>query len=580
MVALLWLAPAAAGQNRACPGGLVGEITIENHSVFDLADEDSQGRLRWAYRLANRLHVATRPEVIRRELLFEAGDCHDPRLLAESERVLRTAPFIADAEITSLRRPDGSHHVTVTTRDEWSLRVEGRLESGGGTKITGFSVQEQNLMGTGRQVAAFYRERFGEETYGVSFATPQLLSSRLRLRGEVGKTQVGFLAGGSLAYPFTGPTGRWAYRLEARHHDRFFEFIARGDSGLVSVLFPERRRSLNAGAVRRFGSLERQTFLGAGISTEWIAYPDSARLSPGTPPVPGYGDLLDTLSLGMDSIASVRALLLAGQRNIRYVRRRGFDAVRGMEDVRLGAEAAFGLGRSVRAFSSGDDISAELGLFAAGEPFSGLMNGFRLFVEGKRNYDTPPESPEWQDVFTQAEAWAYWRPSSDSRHTWTVSARAMGGWNTRVPFQLTLGGGAGMRGRPRHLHPAGQRAVFSLEQRSYLGWPFPHLFDLGGVVFVDLGRAWAGDVPYGTDSPWEVDAGLGLRLAFPPGSRRTYRLDVGFPLTGGGSPVFTVGTEQAIGRRPAEAPQMWRSSRRTLTTSDFVYPDDLSDPDR
>jgi len=65
----------------------------------------------------------------------------------------------------------------------------------------------------------------------------------------------------------------------------------------------------------------------------------------------------------------------------------------------------------------------------------------------------------------------------------------------------------------------------------YWGWPWRESLDLGSTVFVDVGRMWPGDAPYGRDSGWRTTVGFGLRSSLPPGSRTTYRIDVAFPVT-------------------------------------------------
>jgi hypothetical protein len=49
-------------------------------------------------------------------------------------------------------------------------------------------------------------------------------------------------------------------------------------------------------------------------------------------------------------------------------------------------------------------------------------------------------------------------------------------------------------------------------------------------VFVDFGRIWPGDAPYGEDSGWRTSLGFGLRASFPAGSRTTYRVDIAMPV--------------------------------------------------
>ncbi|HEX7239698.1 MAG TPA: hypothetical protein VF263_05505, partial [Longimicrobiaceae bacterium] len=577
--ALLGAAPRAASGTETgpavCPSGIISQIFVDNHAVFDPTDSDLDPRFAWAYGFANRLHVATREPVIRREILFREGDCYAPDVLLDSERTLRSTRFIADADIYGIRQPDGSYHVIVDTDDEWSTRLEPRVDSRGGG-LRGLELREDNLLGSGQQVAAYWGQQYGELTLGASYSTPQLLGTSVDAEVAVGKTSNGSLLSQSLAYPFRGENGRWALRQRFEHEDRYFEYRAETeDGGVVRVLYPESRRSMDVGAVFRLGRRGNLTLFGAALAGEWLRYPGGTRFASEKERTEHNLPLLGPPGASFDSVSSLRLVFLAGQRNVYFVRRSALDAVRGTEDVRLGAEAEVAIGRSVEAFSTDDDLALDLGLFLATELPGGVLSGMRVLLEGKRGYGAPVGSWEWSNLFGQVEAWTYWRPSQESRHTLVAAVEAAGGWRTTVPFQLTLGNRSGLRGFPRHAAVGARRGVLSLEDRVYLGWPYPQLFDLGAVGFVDVGRSWAGGAMYGTDSPWQASVGTGLRLAFPPGSRRTYRVDVAFPVTGGGGirdAVFSVGVGQAIGRDLRDDPQIRRSSRRLLSASLFSYP--------
>jgi hypothetical protein len=560
--------PVAAGAE--CRHGRISEVWIDNHSVFDLTDPNRSPRFDWAFRLANRLHIRTREDVIRRELVFDVGDCYEPPLLRESERVLRASNFIAEVDIFGVEQPDGSYHVIVDTRDEWSTRVEPRTGPGTGLQLTGISIREDNLLGTGRQASAFYLEDQATRIYGISYHDPQLFATRWQAGFAVGRTPLGGFFRESVVYPFVGETGRFAFRHHIEHHDRYFGFIVREEGRLAEVLMPERRRSFDVGGAVRFGPRGRLTLLGAMLTGEWMSYPAPPRAS--DPSRPGADSLLLPFVAGFDSVADVRAVALLGQRNVRFIRQRALDTVHGVEDVRLGVEVELGLGSSLGGLSAGKDLSIDLGAFLAGEIAGGLIGGTRLVVEGRRNYEAPADEPEWDDVFGQFDAWTYWRRTPESRHTWVATLAASGGWNSRIPFQLTLGGATGLRGQPFHLAAGARRAVVSLEGRSYWGWPHPELFDLGSSVFVDVGRLWAGSVPFGVDTGLHANVGVGLRAAFPPGSQNTYRIDVAAPVGGGigfSDLVFSVGVGQTVGRSPRHDPELFRTSRRGPATSLF-----------
>jgi hypothetical protein len=200
----------------------------------------------------------------------------------------------------------------------------------------------------------------------------------------------------------------------------------------------------------------------------------------------------------------------------------------------------------------------------------------RAVGDGQRLYDAPPGSSEWRNLFAQADVWAYWRPGEESRHTVVLAAAGDAGWRTTLPFQLTVGSRVGLRGFARHVAVGERRVVGTLEHRAFLGWPFPRLFDLGTAAFVDVGKIWSGGDPYARPTPLFASVGGGLRLAFPPGSRRTYRLDLAFPLAPDFRPVqleVSFGVGQAVGRRAVEDdPQLRRSSRRALSASALSFP--------
>src|SRR5689334_19541451 len=98
---LAGLAPLAAAAQDKLPsfdeleqdGALIGEIRVETEDVFDLSDPHEN---KYLYRLANRLHVTTRPWLIRRLLLFKTGDQVSHRVINETERVIRASASVYD----------------------------------------------------------------------------------------------------------------------------------------------------------------------------------------------------------------------------------------------------------------------------------------------------------------------------------------------------------------------------------------------------------------------------------------------------------------------------------------------------
>ncbi len=568
--------PAEAPAPTICSDGRIAEVVVDNHSVFDLSDPSRGGRFAWAFRMANGLHAQTRAEVIARELLFEPGDCYEMDVLRDSERLLRAFGFIADANIYGIRLPDGDVQVRVDTRDEWSTRVEPTFASDGEVGLRGLRLVEDNVFGTGQHVGVFYEREKEEAVFGVSYSTPQLFDTRWDLRLGAARTEVGHSYHQSFFYPFVGETGRVAVRQSIDRQDRYFELLMPGAGDAIQRIWvPVSREQFEVGAAFRWGRERyRHTMIGAAVAGERIRYPDEPSFADGSE----AGEPLGTLRLpaAWTPVSSVRLMMVTGQRNVHFVRRRSIDTINGNEDIRLGVEAEASFGPTLPMLSDDRDVAVGLRLFAAGEAAERFIVGGTFSFEGRRAYEAIEGLPEWHDMLGELDLWAYLRPSPDSRHTWVTSVSALGGWHSRVPFQLSLGGVAGLRGQPWHLDPGGRRIVGSVEHRTNLGWPLPELLDLGTVTFIDVGQIWPGHAPFVNGSSLRSSLGAGIRAAFPPGSRQTFRLDVGFPIERGTSfrdLSVSIGVGQAIGRTARRDPQIRRSTRYGISISDFEYMD-------
>jgi hypothetical protein len=570
--------PAQVAEPDACPSGVVRHIFIDNHSIFDTSDPSLDPRFRWAYRLANRLHVRTRPDVIERELLFGVGDCFDPVLLEESARLLRAYPFIAKVDLYGIQQPGGGYHVIVDTEDEWSTQVEARADlSGGGLRLEGLHVRERNLLGTGRELGLFYRSREATHEYGLGYRAPQFLGTRWVVDLDVGRTRAGTLVRQAVAHPFVGEIGRWSFRQLLQHRDHHFDYlIPPSDEGIERrILVPVTERGLYAVGFRRFGQPGNLTLMGAGLSLLELGFEDAAdrgimlvqgREYEGRVPAPP--ELRAPAEERIEELRNIRVVALVGKRNITWQERRGLDSFRGRQDVRVGAEVELMVGRSLPGLRTDNDLYASLDLYAGlGPPAAFFVT--RLRTDARRDYDTTPGDFELKDIFSEGEALLYLRPPPLPRHTIVLRAAGAGGWHVRTPYQITLGGERSLRGWPEDRFPGGRRVVFTAEDRWFAGWPLPGVADIGTSLFVDVGRIWPGDAPYGRDSFWRTSVGGGLRVNFPAGGTNTFRVDAAFPVgsDGGlGRMQLLIGVGEYLGvTTPFSDPRFHRSRIPPIT---------------
>jgi len=78
--------PLPAADALEAEGAVIGEIRIVVGDIFDTHIPGERG---WLYRTANKLHIETREDTIRDQLLFKSGEPYRARVVDETERLLR-----------------------------------------------------------------------------------------------------------------------------------------------------------------------------------------------------------------------------------------------------------------------------------------------------------------------------------------------------------------------------------------------------------------------------------------------------------------------------------------------------------
>ncbi len=566
-----------------CPDGRVGYVFIDNHSIFDAEELDEDTSFRWAYALANSLHMKTRSEFIRDELLFDVGDCLDPVILEESARILRTYGFIARADIYSIDQLDGSHHVIVDTQDEWTTQVDLGVSFDGGLRLESLSLTETNFLGRGVSLGGFYREDRERRDVGANLSLPRILGTRTDVSLSGGRTRAGGFFSQSVQYPFVGEVGRVGLRQSYARRDEFFAYATDPGRGYSHLLLPVEDQGFELAVAGRVGAPGNLTLFGLGVTHTNLDYP----LFPGAVELVQDGDFGAGEAAPEEAAALLagqavptrhtRVNFLLGQRNLRFERVRGLDPLGGEQDVRLGTDLGLTIGRTVGGFgdapaSGSDDLFGRVRLFlgaAAGRSYVFANLG----AQGRQIFSAPEGEDGWRDVMGEVDVYAYLRARELPGHTVLARVSAGGGWATSTPFQVTLGGRHAVRGWNEDDFPGARRVVASLEDRIFLRWPAPDFMDFGVSLFADVGRVWPGGVPFGTDSGWRTSVGAGLRMGFPAGSRTVARADLAWPLTTDRTrgPIFRISLTEILGLASGFFDsQIQRSRRVTLGPDTFV----------
>jgi hypothetical protein len=499
-----------------CHGQTISRIDVHPFPPF----ESMRGPelVQRALRLANSAHHTTKESVVRRFLDLHVGDTCDELRRRESERLLRAQPFFASAVVAVIPDTNNTVALDVTTIDEISLVIDGSVSSRT-PYLTGASFGEANLAGTGTYAVGGWRDGDAlRDRFHGRLLDYQFLGRPYQFLVEGTRAEVGGSYLLQLSHPFVTDLQRVAWSMSNGEIKRYFQFL---QPDAPSVSLPTTRTFSDIGVVRAFGSPGHLLLLGLSLSRE--------RESTGSMPLRFLPDGLapDTSTVLMDRFgehASSRANLLFGVRRVEFLPVHGFDAVEGVQDVRRGFQVSYLLGRGFRFL--GEDVND---YFMSGDMYYGTGNAQSFFaVETLSERRRDMDRNIWDGILASGRAAWYIQPRRG--HTTISSLEFSGGWRTRVPFQLTFADGeGGLRGYRASRLGGGRRLVWRLEDRYSLGH-WRQLAALAGAGFIDAGALWAGDAPFGVNTGLKASAGVSLLIAFPPNSRRTWRVDLAFPI--------------------------------------------------
>jgi len=486
---------------------VIGEITIAADDIFDTS---VKGESSWLYRSANKLHISTRPDVVRGQLLFRTGEPYSHRLLQETERILRANDYLYDATIVPVAWDGHTVDLEVRTRDNWTLNPGINFSRKGGENKGSLQLVEKNLLGTGRALEFDWGKNYDRDFVTFQYTDPHFLTNWTRL---------------SVTYSDANDGDTKAFRL-----DRPFYALDTRRAGGLNLFDSQRNdaRYVQGHEVGEFGHREEyyEGYFGqsSGWRDGWVTRWTTGvtmqrdRFAPveGSPlggPLPEDRDLVYPW-IGVELVED------------RFEERINQDQIERTEDVLVGLEAGGRLGYASESFGSDRDAVVFSGYVQDGKD---LRDGESLF--GSMNLSGRVEDGTLRDGVLSAEARYYRRTSNRFKFFATVNGTVTK--NLDAENQLLLGGDNGLRGYPLRYQAGTSLALLTLEERYYTDWyPF-RLFHVAAAAFFDMGRTWGTDVTGATSDGLLKDVGIGLRL----GSSRSafgnvLHIDLAFPLDG------------------------------------------------
>jgi hypothetical protein len=497
---------AALSQAGEVPAGTtIVSIRVVRYDVFDTSNP---GMSSWPYRWADALHVITRERFIRSLLLFKVGDRLDPERLAESERILRATGFLQPVDITAHPVPGGAE-VVVETHDQWTLEVSVVYGQLGNKRNTGFTLNDDNFLGTGKSVTLESRSRPERHTTSLRYLDPLFLGTRWRF--ELGHTKA---SDGSsdhfvFEYPFYALETSRAGGLEWDHQTQ------------TDTLWANAKKAVQGGvssnSFRLWGGLrlpdggEGANRVTVGLFGDKATYSGWHRVD-GTPyPTPADRDLLG-VQVGFEHQTASWAVV------------RGFRAWQRQEDVVLGPAWSVVAGVSLSVLGGDARRATYSGSWARGWLDDRQYSWINAAVSGRLDGSSLANVVTHVDVGTAKTGAVGWR----------VRLAADLGHNLDLDQQLTLGAATGLRGWEPDFFDGTSRAVANLEWRHRIDGEILHLGVLGVETFVDAGESWRPRVGPGTNGV-RSDVGVGLLLEITRAAiLRIVRCEVAFPDRGKG----------------------------------------------
>ena len=474
------------------------EIEIDNRDIFD-PNKPEENRL--IHRLGNKLHINTRQETIRDQLLFTIGDAYRQRIIDESERLLRSRGYIHDARIRPELVCGEGVKLTVLTTDNWTLTPSVSVSRSGGETRSSIEVEESNLLGYGTQLKAFAESDEDRDTAGIAYRDENWMGDFKSLGLEYFDNSDGHRHEFALRKPFIQQDSRTAWGIYAVGLERENPIYEAGDE------------------VANIGEEIDAAEISYGWSEGWIDG-HVLRHRIGWSAKGEQYFLVDDLDLELpeDRDNNYPFYEFEYQR-VRYVEKINFRVMGVTEDIELGTKLGVRLGWKDEAYDTSQEgaiveLKYDFGNFVSSKTLA--LANLELEYEGNDTIDD-------QGKFKSLGRLYHYLDENNS-YLFGIGLRAA--QNPELFERIELGGDSGLKGYPIRFQNGDRAITLSAERRIYFNLYLWQLVKFGFAVFAEAGSAWEhGDTPV-----WLGDIGAGLRLVSTRQSAaKVIHIDLAFP---------------------------------------------------
>jgi hypothetical protein len=482
-------------------GIVIDQIDIESKSIFEEADPEQNNAV---YRLANRLHIQTREQTLRAQLLFTEQQIFSQRLIDESLRNLRTLRFLREptAAVTCVA---DRLVITITSSDVWTLTPTLTFSRKGGANKSSVGIEDNNFLGRGKLFEAVIRNDRNRSTRQLRYEDPNVLGSRHRLQVVQRSSDDGDGGRVAVELPF--------YALDAKR-----QWLLNFDSDELIA-----RRSIFGAEADQYRANYRNLEISAGASEGVGANGWVIRQYLGVRQERARFRALPAsrFALPADRQLSYPFWRLEALQD-RFSTTSSQDQIGRTEDLLLGQSYDVELGAAAKALDSDRNQLVARANYSYGLTLADDVLFLDSHLQGRFGSRTE------QQLFG---AGLRYYTALENQRRFFVSAGLDVGRKLDLDQPLTLGGENGLRGYPFDYQFGDRRALLTVEQRFYSDWRPLQLFQVGAAAFVDVGKVWGRSAVPAPALGTLANVGFGLRLGNLRSARgNQLHIDFAYPL--------------------------------------------------
>lgn len=485
-------------------GKTIRKIRFNTIDVFDENNPDENNRL---YRFLNKLHINTKPHVVRSQLLFKEGDVVNRKAILESARILRTRKYLTTAYILPDAVCGDQIDILVVTQDTWSLEPQVSFSQNADDSESGFAISDDNILGTGNSVTIGYEQLADRNSINYSFSNPHFLNKPIAVKLSFAETSDGNNSSIYIARPFYSLSSPWSTGVQL---DDLSEIsIIRSGGDVINEY--------------RYQRVVQEAFF--GLATHITDDYTHRWLIGLTKEEDSFFEVEKTL-LGIPEYRKTVYPWIGYQfLNNQFGVFKNVNQIQRAEDIALGINAEVRVGYGGSSFDNVDEVLRYKGKITN---VVDVRNSHIMEISADFDGRHHNESGREDSAVVGGEVAYHYLLNNKNR--WYMRVRYDVGQDLPQHEQLTVGDITGLRGYPTDYQRGDKRYVFTLERRYFSDYHLFNLLRMGGVAFFDVGRSW-GDKD-GVANPILADVGFGLRLSSSKVRvGNVIHIDVAAPLT-------------------------------------------------